>query len=200
MEQRAKTVHIYNGKEYSTSNEAAAARAKDAESAYKQELVHADRNGMPSDVREKLANQKKQEILTRPITKVEKYEKGGIIKKDNNNDILTLLARSVGEDKMVAVGEDEVILDPQQGSDYIKLANLSEKLTPLINNANSIERMFNVSTPTLPQISNTPLSQPIYNTFNVSLPNITDSSRATDLIREFEQLYTKGVQYFNTKK
>lgn len=200
MEQRAKTVHIYNGKEYSTSNEAAAARAKDAESAYKQELVHADRNGMPSDVREKLANQKKQEILKRPITKVEKYAKGGIIKKDNNNDILTLLARSIGEDKMVAVGEDEVILDPQQGSDYIKLANLSEKLTPLINNANSIERMFNVSTPTLPQISNTPLSQPIYNTFNVSLPNITDSSRATDLIREFEQLYTKGVQYFNTKK
>lgn len=38
----------------------------------------------------------------------------------------------------------------------------------------------------------------VNNTFNVSLPNITDASKATDLIREFEALTMKGMQYFNS--
>ena len=39
--------------------------------------------------------------------------------------------------------------------------------------------------------------QTINQTFNVSLPNITDSSKASELFREFEQLQRKATQYFN---
>ena len=39
--------------------------------------------------------------------------------------------------------------------------------------------------------------QTINQTFNVSLPNITDSSKATELFREFEQLQRKATQFFN---
>lgn len=39
--------------------------------------------------------------------------------------------------------------------------------------------------------------QTINNTFNVSLPNINDASKASDLMREFEHLFTKSTQYFN---
>ena len=39
--------------------------------------------------------------------------------------------------------------------------------------------------------------QNINNTFNVSLPNITDSSKATDLFKEFQHLQVKATQYFN---
>lgn len=39
--------------------------------------------------------------------------------------------------------------------------------------------------------------QTINQTFNVSLPNITDSSKASDLFREFEQLQRRATQFFN---
>ena len=39
--------------------------------------------------------------------------------------------------------------------------------------------------------------QTINQTFNISLPNITDSSKASDLFREFESLQRKATQYFN---
>lgn len=39
--------------------------------------------------------------------------------------------------------------------------------------------------------------QTINQTFNVSLPNITDSSKANDLFREFEQLQRRATQFFN---
>lgn len=39
--------------------------------------------------------------------------------------------------------------------------------------------------------------QTINNTFNVSLPNINDASKASELMREFEHLFTKSTQYFN---
>ena len=39
--------------------------------------------------------------------------------------------------------------------------------------------------------------QTINQTFNVSLPNITDSSKASELFKEFEQLQRKATQFFN---
>lgn len=38
--------------------------------------------------------------------------------------------------------------------------------------------------------------QTINQTFNVSLPNITDSSKASELFKEFEQLQRRATQYF----
>ena len=49
----------------------------------------------------------------------------------------------------------------------------------------------------VPALATTGGNQTINQTFNVSLPNITDSSKAQDLFREFEQLQRKATQFFN---
>lgn len=41
--------------------------------------------------------------------------------------------------------------------------------------------------------------QTINQTFNVTLPNITDASKATDLMREFQQMSMKATQYFKRR-
>ena len=41
--------------------------------------------------------------------------------------------------------------------------------------------------------------QTINQTFNVTLPNINDASKATDLIREFQQMSMKATQYFKRR-
>lgn len=199
MEERAKTVHLYNGKEYSTSNEAAAARAKDAKKAYDDEIKRlSNASGMPTSAKEASANQKKQEILKRPIT-VKKYAKGGIIGSADKDDILTSLAKSVGEDSMVAVQKGEGILDASLTKDFLKLVNLSEKLVPVLD-TNFASNMFNSEFSKLLALVGTGGTQTVNNTFNVSLPNIHDGSKAIDLFNELQNLSVKGVQYFNGKK
>jgi hypothetical protein len=49
----------------------------------------------------------------------------------------------------------------------------------------------------VPALATTGGNQTINQTFNVSLPNITDSSKAQDLFKEFEQLQRKATQFFN---
>lgn len=70
-----KTVYVYNGEEYSSDYSANQARINDAQSAYKKELSNAERNGMPSNIREQRANSAKQKVMDCPIT-VKKYHTG----------------------------------------------------------------------------------------------------------------------------
>lgn len=120
-------VHTYNGKEYPNKQSAENARTNDATTAYNQEMV-ADRNGMPSDVRQKRAEEIKKNILARPV--VPKYAKGGVIGKDDN--FLSSIAKSVGEDTMIAAKEGERMLTPLQNKNFEKLINIADKLVPVL--------------------------------------------------------------------
>lgn len=119
--------YVYNGKEYPDEKSARAARTSDANTAYQQELT-GDRNGMPSDVRQKRAEEIKKSILSRPIVK--KYAKGGVIGKDDN--FLSSIAKSVGEDTMIAAKEGERMLTPLQNKNFEKLINIADKLVPVL--------------------------------------------------------------------
>ena len=48
-------------------------------------------------------------------------------------------------------------------------------------------------------VTNNNHNQTIHQEFNITMPNINDASKADQLIREFEQLSTARVQYFNTR-
>jgi len=118
---------IYNGKEYSEKKDAINARNADAEAAYQREL-NADKGSMPSSVKKKIAEEAKKRVKERPI--VTKYAKGGVIGKDDN--FLSSIAKSVGEDTMIAAKEGERMLTPLQNKNFEKLINIADKLVPVL--------------------------------------------------------------------
>ena len=179
--------YMYNGKKYAT--EYAAVQAKQSDYNKLEES-----SGMPSNIKEA----KLKEIKNRKITVVAAAV-GGVIGKNNDDDYLSSIAKSIGEDKMVAVQEGERILTPLQNENFEKLVNLSEKLVPVLD-TNFASNMFNSEFSKLLALVGTGGTQTVHNTFNVSLPNIHDGSKAVDLFNEFQSLATKGVQYFNGKK
>ena len=128
---KTKTVHVYNGKEYSTPGAAERARDKDATAAYNKALTSANYNGMPSDVRKRKAEEAEAKVRARSITpKVVAAAKGGVIGKDD--DFLSSIAKSVGEDTMVAAKEGERILTPLQNENFEKLISIADQLVPVL--------------------------------------------------------------------
>lgn len=62
--------------------------------------------------------------------KITKHAKGGVIGKDD--DFLSSIANSVGEDTMVAAKEGERILTPLQNENFEKLINIADQLVPVL--------------------------------------------------------------------
>ena len=197
-----KVRYKYNGSNYTSEQQAVYARAQDAQKAYNDKLNAINNSpagtNMPQSAKEKAAQEAKAAVMARKIS-MEYYARGGVVRKNKGDDILTSLANNVGEDKIIAVQEGERILTPLQNKNFEKLVNLSEKLVPVLDN-NFAGNMFNSEFSKLLAIAGTGGTQTVQNTFHVSLPNIHDGSKAVDLFNEFQTLATKGVQYFNGKK
>ena len=128
---KTKKVYVYNGKEYAEKKFAIDAQKADANAAYDKALKSANYNGMPSDVRKRKAEEAKKKVEARSITsKVVAAAKGGVIGKDD--DFLSSIAKSVGEDTMVAAKEGERILTPLQNENFEKLISIADQLVPVL--------------------------------------------------------------------
>ena len=111
-----------------------------------------------------------------------------------------------GGEKIFNAEETEKILK----SKYVPLKNLNPKKFAMLHSfangtssplqnaiaAQAVGIASGLKSGLTPALS-TGAGQTINQTFNVSLPNITDSSKANDLFREFEQLQRKATQFFN---
>ena len=116
------------------------------------------------------------------------------------------LMKMKGGEKIFNAEETEKILK----SKYVPLKNLNPKKFAMLHSfangtssplqnaiaAQAVGIASGLKSGLTPALS-TGAGQTINQTFNVSLPNITDSSKASDLFREFEQLQRKATQYFN---
>lgn len=124
------TTWSYNGNSYNTEQDAQAAKTADINSA----KTANTNTSIPSSVRQAIVDQ----IEKRKITK---HAKGGVIGKDD--DFLSSIAKSVGEDTMVAAKEGERILTPLQNENFEKLINIADKLVPVLTDipfANLVNR------------------------------------------------------------
>ena len=116
------------------------------------------------------------------------------------------LMKMRGGEKIFNAEETEKILK----SKYVPLKNLNPKKFAMLHSfangtssplqnaiaAQAVGIASGLKSGLTPALS-TGAGQTINQTFNVSLPNITDSSKASDLFREFEQLQRKATQFFN---
>lgn len=124
------TTWSYNGNSYNTEQDAQAAKNADINSA----KTANTNTSIPSSVRQAIVDQ----IEKRKITK---HAKGGVIGKDD--DFLSSIAKSVGEDTMVAAREGERILTPLQNKDFEKLVDIAGQLVPVLTDipfANLVNR------------------------------------------------------------
>lgn len=116
------------------------------------------------------------------------------------------LMKMKGGEKIFNAEETEKILK----SKYVPLKNLNPKKFAMLHSfangtssplqnaiaAQAVGIASGLKSGLTPALSSG-AGQTINQTFNVSLPNITDSSKASDLFREFEQLQRKATQFFN---
>lgn len=116
------------------------------------------------------------------------------------------LMKMKGGEKIFNAEETEKILK----SKYVPLKNLNPKKFAMLHSfangtssplqnaiaAQAVGIASGLKSGLAPALS-TGAGQTINQTFNVSLPNITDSSKASDLFREFEQLQRRATQFFN---
>ena len=74
---------------------------------------------------------------------VQKYAKGGLVTKDDNNP-LNYIARSVGEDTLIAAKDGELVLNPAEADAFLKLApnmELFNRFIPRIAPDSSVENI-----------------------------------------------------------
>lgn len=111
--------YVYNGKKYPTDYAAIQAKQQDYNAVKKNTSI-------PTEAKEAQLKAIKNRKITTIVA-----AKGGVIGKDD--DFLSSIAESVGEDTMVAVKEGERILTPIQNKNFEKLINIADKLIPSIN-------------------------------------------------------------------
>lgn len=187
-------LYVYDGNTYSTKEEAISVRSKklaalsEERASIKQKISQTTSSPMPT------AEKKRQleyynKLLEQKIIEYNKYNAMSITKAAKGG---VITPQSVGEDAHVFVKYGERILTKQQNYNFEKLINMSESLIKTFGSFQNLSKA-----PTYENFNTNNSSTVNNNTFHVTLPNITDSSKATDLLREFENLTTKGVQYFN---
>lgn len=119
-----------------------------------------------------------------PNLSIQAFAKGGIVKRDEN--ILTPIAKALGEDTMVAVKYDEAILTPKQTSMLQNLASVAPDIEQMWNIPN-----YSVQTPVM-QRNNAPNVTINYDSM-LHVDNFTDAPHLIGAIKKTSKEVTEGV-------
>ena len=145
--------------------------------------------------------QRKKDELTQKY-QVVRAKKGALITSDASN-IFDALAKSIGEDHMVAAKEGERILTEEQNRNFEKLANngfepideeLQKKFTKLSSTFNSdkidnfIDKIGKIDMPNASQPINNNSVQTNVGDVNINLPNVTNKQEFVSWLRNDGQI------------
>lgn len=119
---------------------------------------------------------------------VHKFAKGGMVGSSN----LDYLAKSVGEDHIVAAKEGERILTPLQNANFEKLVNISDAFIKLFN---PMENMIKAMPDYTKMIKNSNTNNEVKMEVNINCPNVTNESGFNYIKKEITSLTTKALQF-----
>lgn len=123
---------------------------------------------------------------------VNKYAKGGLVTKDTDNP-LNYIARSVGEDTLIAAKDGELVLTPAEADAFLKLAPNMELFNSLLPKMET-ENLTN----NIPFVGKTPPSVQIHYDNLVQVQGDVNNSNIREMKAIVNDAITKQFHKFNT--
>ena len=119
--------------------------------------------------------------------RLQAYAKGGIINDENSSGALDWLAKLLGEDHTVVVGNGERVLSSKDNQAYEKLLDLSSRIQPNIPDVN-------VNPFDYTKIRSENREMNVTQNINITLPNVTNTSGYDKLVKELQGLQIMAYQ------
>ncbi len=123
---------------------------------------------------------------------VQKYAKGGLVTKDDSNP-LNYIAKSVGEDTLIAAKDGELVLTPAEAEAFLKLAPNMESFNRFIPRITPDSFVNNI-----PLIENTPPSVQIHYDNLVQVQGDVNNSNIREMKTIVNDAITKQFNKFNS--
>ena len=123
---------------------------------------------------------------------VPKYAKGGLVTKDDSNP-LNYIAKSVGEDTLIAAKDGELVLTPAEAEAFLKLAPNMESFNRFIPRITPDSFVNNI-----PLIENVPPSVQIHYDNLVQVQGDVNNSNIREMKTIVNDAITKQFNKFNS--